>query len=160
MTKKNQLQAQIKTYQLRRDSLRMQHPDWRNGNSAYSKSAKKLSYRIGVWRRKIKRIEIKEAQAQVVADQVCAFMDIPTLWNSTQLFDKKTVEARYLFCKYSIENGLSGCCLYDLLKCHPGTPARLRRKFTKSFTKNKSNKELWGRFKFFLEDWDVYCAAA
>jgi hypothetical protein len=162
MTYKNRIQSMIWEYKRRREVLRSQFGGIPTRNRDYQKRVRGLTHKIEMWCKTLRRIEQRENRIWQMASMVCNFFGLKTLWHSTSpRMTEKMLLARRVFCKYAIENGgagVDGRLLAEFLNCHIDTPARIRRRFTKSFATCDDNREVWHRFKLFSKDYNVLYA--
>jgi hypothetical protein len=164
MTTKNQYERWLNTYIERRKALRLKYPGWNNRHlqdeaskkrrSQYARKVRRLTQRISALKWLIRKASERQEQLWQVAATVCMFFDIETLRHVGNTCKPELVQAKKLFCKAAIEQGINGARLAEFLLLHPDTPAAIRRDFTASFTQRPENRELWHRYQLFSKDYE------
>lgn len=114
------------------------------GNPRYQKAARNIYAKVASWKKCIKRIDARRQVMDVLKWRVYSF---------TGFSPKTDLDSRYLFYKWGMEHNISGVHLSKYLG-YVGrwTAGRMRLRFTRSFPTNPRNRELWHRFKQYMED--------
>lgn len=140
-----QCQKKIHEYTIRREKCRQKysylHPSYisLDGQIRYLRQ------------RKRKLISYREV-LKFVYNSIEEFIGFPPSPGNHGSNKEKNI-ARNIFYKYCMEHGIAGSevSAYIGLKDRD-TAARRRRKFTRSFSTNEYNKEIWDRFLLFIRD--------
>lgn len=112
---------------------------------------KAMSRKIKGWEKQIKNMDEKKAKIIALGNAVAMFTGI-NVKNSNDYVIDGMKEAKSIFYKYGLENGMAGTELEDYVCCREsGQAAKYRRKFNKSFDTIPSNLELFNRFKRYYE---------
>lgn len=139
MTRKNRYQAMVATYEKRRQKVK----------EVYSRRVGKLSYKIKLWKREIRRIEKRHERIEQIATKVEEFTGRRTKNSSPR---RESLLARKLLFKYGLENGVRGVDLAEYVNCDLRNPARSRRTFNKEIGCYNETKDFWLRFKAFMDE--------
>jgi hypothetical protein len=159
---KHDYQKYISTYLQRREIIRKKF-NVINGNSAcieYHEAVKNINKKIQNWRKQIRRIKKREKLIKELDNKIIEFMGA-SVKNTIYKNDKISNISRFIFYKYGLESGINGI----LLSQYVGSKRKElagngRKRFNKSFIKNEYNKEIWYRFKEFINKYDKYKIAA
>lgn len=148
MTRKNKYQALIATYKKRRVELRDEL------SKTYKKRISRMSYKIKLWSREIRRIEEKEKKLDAIAQKIEEFTNV-SVKRSYPKQGKELNRARSWFFKYCLERGSRSIDLAEYTGCKLScTPAKSRKRLNRLITSNSHERELWLRFKSFMDHKD------
>lgn len=113
---------------------------------------KRLTIKINNWRKMERIIEERRIKVIALANHIAYFSGFSIKGSAmSRLPIANTM--RGIFCKWGIENGIRGIILAEYIGYNNRYWAsKTRLTFTRSFTKNKQNKELWERFKLYYQD--------
>lgn len=146
---KNEYRHLIDIYEKRRSELEQQ---LKEATKVYIDRRRKMSVKIKVWKRAIRRIEYREERVRNLALSVREFTGIGVRYSFPSV-GRKVVEARGLFYKYGLESGLRAKDLAAYTGCKGvGTPSRCRRTFTRNMVNSPKLRDLWDRFKIYMKD--------
>jgi hypothetical protein len=146
---KNEYRHLIDIYEQRRADVEKQ---LKEATQAYIERRRRMSLKIKVWKRAIRRIEHREKRVRDLANSVRDFTGIGVRYSFPSV-GRKMVEARGLFYKYGLESGLRAKDLAAYTGCKGvGTPSRCRRTFTRNMVSSPKLRDLWDRFKIYMKD--------
>ncbi len=147
MTRKNRYQALIATYKKRREAAKNEL------KREYQTRIGRMSYKIKIWAREIRRIEERDKKMEIIANKTREFSGY---WvkNSYPAQGKEIVQARRWFFKYCLENKIvRSVDLAEYTGCKLSyTPAKARRALNKVIASDKTEKDLWLRYKAFINN--------
>ena len=151
---KNEYQSNLATYIKRREELRKQF-NWKLGYpmpTGYGDAVNKLTYRINVWRRQIRRIEAKELILHEIAQKVKDYTGMRVhksigvvIGYSRNEITRLTI-ARRIFCKYAIDKGVNGYMVSNFVGAkNKDYASRNRLKLQRNLPKQ------WFEFKKYIQ---------
>lgn len=114
-----------------------------------------LTAKIKTWKRQIKRMEIAEAKVIALGNAIVIFtgMNIKNSGYTGKTYDRLR-QAKSLFYKYGLENDISGKLLREYVGAERDSqPAEYRRNFTRLFETHPEYRELYNRFKIYIEEY-------
>lgn len=151
---KNKLQHHIWIYRQRKEDIRKRYGIV-NGMTApeeYTHAVFNINRKIRSWKHMIRDIDKNNNKLMAVANYLALFYGVNVkncAKNTAPLYRK----ARCLYSKYMLEEGVSATLIAEYMGISRGdSVARLRMKFTKGFTKNKSDRELYHRFLNYMKN--------
>lgn len=140
MKTKNNYQQYICTYIKRRVEFKKK----------YGYASKRIQAKIDIWRKAIRRFEKRELALKKMDAAIRSFLNV-SVFNSTHFRKGMYAKARCLFYKHCLENGIRASDVARYCGCKDiNVPTKRRILFTQSFATNPENKELWHRFKQFI----------
>ena len=117
----------------------------------YEASIKGMELKIKQWRKEMVKAEVISNKTVAIGNLVSTFMgmNVRSSRNST---DPKMEVARCIFFRYCLEEGVPGDYLAEYTGYKDRELASTKRKaFINSFKTTPENKELWMRFKEYVE---------
>jgi len=110
--------------------------------------------KIRSWEKQIRRMDKRHNQLIAIANHLALFSGV-NVKNSIGYTSSKYRQIRGLFSKYCLENGISATLVAEYIGASRGDIVSASRKaFTRSFEKKPMNRELFNRFKLYIEDID------
>lgn len=157
-TTKAGYQRIICEYEKRRDNIRTEFiingiATWNKfeGKELYGKRVKKINHRIKVCKDAIRRILVYENKLRIIDNLIIDYLGVSVVKNKKQ--NKLSQDAKKIFYKHCIESQIPTIRISDYVGLKDNhTPTNSRRIFTRSFSTNKANKELWHRWKKYLKN--------
>lgn len=143
--KRADLYHKIYVYKKRIEALK---PNSVSNGLTYIERKRRLQWRITSWESQIKKIdESKSPAIKNIAEKVGQFIGYSVKGS------KKMAIGRKLFYRWGLENGIQG----SLLSQYTGstrnrTAAEVRIRFIRSLSTNPKDKDLWERFKIFMNE--------
>lgn len=151
---KNVMVSRRHTYISRREAIRKKF-DWKRGMETsleYKRAVRKINYKLSYWTRCMTEIDKRRNQLVAMANYVAYFTGI-NVKESAHIQLHRWREARNIFYKYSLENGISATLAAEYVGASRGdVAARARIAFTRTFEKNPENKQKYMNFKQYIED--------
>lgn len=151
---KHRLQHHVWAYTERREQLRKRF-NISNGMKApekYHRKVKNLNYKINYWTKCMNQIDKKRNQVIAIGNYVAYFTGI-NVKGTVSNQNPRWKEARGLFYKYCLENGISATFVAEYVgACRGDIVARGRINFTKKFSTNPEVKQRWLTFKKYIEE--------
>jgi hypothetical protein len=146
---KSEYRHLIEVYEGRREELEKK---LKETTQSFIDRRRRMSVKIKVWKRAIRRIEQREKKVRDLAQHVREFTGVGVR-HSFPSVGRKVVEARGLFYKYGLESGLRAKDLAAYTGCKGvGTPSRCRRTFTRNMVNSPKLRDLWERFNIYMKD--------
>lgn len=119
-----------------------------------SPSYHRMRHKTDNIRKTIKKLENKTAYIREIDNLMYEFIGHKPSKDSKRGTCLGTMNERYarsIFYKHLIENGISGAVIAKYCNVRRTVPTDSRRRFTRSFTTNKENLEMWRRWRLFLK---------
>lgn len=151
---KDRIVRHVWEYRKRRDKLREIYGviNGRRAPDEYKKKAKKINNKIRQWQHTIKMVERRTNQLIAIANELAYY----TCINVRNSIDKITPEyrkARNIYYKYCLEIGIPATLIAEYVGASRGdVVARGRLSFNRSFEKHPENRELYVRFRDYIND--------
>lgn len=152
---KNQYQQRLFLYNQRRDEVRKKY----SGTPEYAKRVATINQMIWNCNRALKNIEKYEAKLEAIDKLLKEFIG-RSVWKRGSSYDKTVIDAKNVFYRHCMEHRIP--CSYIAKYCglsKSETPAIQRKVFIRSFATNTHNRELWYRWKEYLQREDLAIAA-
>lgn len=117
----------------------------------YRHHMERMKYKIQMWGTAIKRIEKRDKRIVKIDSSLKEFLGF-SVRKSAENDMKELILARDIFCKYAMEHRIEGNFLADYIGYKVKTkPSRDRLRFTRGFEKNPESRDLYKRFKEYME---------
>lgn len=148
------VQHNLYIYEERLAELRDKY-GWINGRKAhplYAIESRNLKRGIRRYKRLIMEIDKRQNQIVGIANMLCIFLG-KNVKNSAQDMSVDMKIARGMYYKYCLEEGICGSVISEYVGAHPNTAAKGRMAFTKSFIAHPERKELYYRWKEYIESY-------
>lgn len=156
MKTKNKYQQSIFTYLERREIYKAKYG---KNSIKYLKLSRNINKRLTVYRAAIKRIEKRDWVIYNLDKCVIEFIG-RSAYKSVNAKEDITILARNLFIKYGMEHNICGIYLAEYVGLkYKQDGSRDRLKFTRTFSSNKHNKEMWHRFQDYMKSTQSKTAA-
>lgn len=161
LSDKNKYQQKISTYRDRRMKRKAKLVEmYGEGQSRKwplkdKEVIKRQSQKISKWREMERFIETRKNKIIALANHVSYFTGINVkdiLKTKNSYKENRSWVARGIFCKWGMENKISGVLLSEYIGGRADSASDIRMRFTRSFVKHKTNKEMWVRFKLYYKD--------
>lgn len=149
---KNIYERKMHVYKARREEHRARF-GVENGKKApegYKLAVANINKKIRSWEHTIDDIEKRRNKTIALANDIALFMGI-TVKNIGASREIRPMLAKFIFCKYGMENGIPGVHLAEYMGINTRQASYLRMSFTKKLGQ-REYKEMWERWKKFLED--------
>jgi hypothetical protein len=152
---KAKLKKNVLEYKRRRNILRER---WGivNGRAVpegYTQAAHNLNTKIKVWKNAMDAIDKRNNQLLAISNAMSLFLGV-NVKNSNLNTAPRWKLGRFIFYKYCLEVGLSATLVAEFTGASTAySISRARRSFTASFANNPSNREMYYRFKTYIEDY-------
>jgi hypothetical protein len=117
----------------------------------YFIESKKIKKSIRRWKRAIMAIDKRSNQVIAIGNHLCYFTGINVKGSAANMEERFRI-ARGIFYKYCLEHNIHGTVVSDYVGSHQNTAAKGRINFTNSFQKHPEKRELYNRFKLYMED--------
>lgn len=153
---KNNYQQRLHVYNERREEARKKY----GGTPEYAKRVEKINSMIWRCNRALKNIEKYEEKLREINSQVREFLGVSVYMVGNCGSNRVLNDAKNVFHRHCMENRIP--CSYIAKFCglkKPETPAVQRKAFIRSFATNTHNRELWYRWKEFLQREELQMAA-
>lgn len=143
MPTRSEYSTMIWIYEKRREEARIKY-----GKKAGATIV--LTKKIKNWKGQITRIDRRNDKIRFIISTVNYYFNVDI---SSTCMDTDHKLARRIYYKYAIEDGINGIYLIDFIgRKEPKLAANSRRNFTKTFKTNKSNREAYHNFKFYIKN--------
>lgn len=152
---RNKLKMRIFEYNKRRTAMKNKKPKRTDILSVKTHERRLENYatKIATWRRTIRRLDRRSNAIIALANHIAYFTAYNVKGSGSKKGSMGIEQAKGLFCKWGMENGIPGISLSEYMGHKDNEMAsRIRMRFTKSFQKKPENKELWDRFKLYYDD--------
>lgn len=151
MRTKNYYQINIIQYKKRRLLLRKKY-NVINGYKPcikYTQKVFKINRKILIWSRQLRKIRARERKIYKIDMLIKSFFGFRVNNAPVNKNRVKHISVMFFY-KYGIESGCNGKDLATYTKVTRRVPAESRMRFTRSFQSTPENKEIWHRFKQFI----------
>lgn len=151
---KNKLQHNIWIYKQRRENIRKRYGviNGMLAPEAYKHSVFNINRKIRSWQHMIRDIDKNNNKLIAVANYLALFCGA-NVKNSVKNTSPQYRVAKAIYAKYMLENGMSATLVAEYMGFSRGdSVARLRMSFTESFKTDAENRELYYRFKNYMEN--------
>lgn len=144
---RNYYQRILYNYNKRREKMKRKIKEKRNNDS---KRLKHISKKIGTWQRQLDRMDDKQREIKKYDEVVRRFIGVSA---KTANNGPEKEMARKLLCKHALENGVrvNAVSIYCGFSNRDDSD-RVRREFNRSFPSDSANRQMWERFKIYLEE--------
>ena len=152
---KNRYQTVLCEYLNRREEMKRKY----GRTSLYAERAKKINLKISICKKALRRIEEKERQLSEINAMIREFLGV-SVWMRSYVSKGIDRDARNIFYRHAIEQGISSYYITKFCGIKKPNRASVQRKvFIRSFATNVHNRELWYRWKEYLQREDLRIAA-
>ncbi len=114
-------------------------------------STKGMEERIEKLEEAMVMVDKEKIRVTALANNLAIFCGINVKNIGVHPHDSKIVQARRIFAKWGLENGIPGKVLWDYMGTNKADLSQLRKNFTRSFSK-PDGKDIWNRWKIFMEE--------
>lgn len=148
-TDRSKLYAKIYIYLERREEMKKRY----KGNSRdYKMATRNIDNKLMTWRRGIKMIDERQNKIIAIANLLCLFMG-ENVKDGVRYTSDKAKLARHIFYKYCLENRIPSTLVADYVGAsRQDVVTRGREAFTRSFQAYPHNREMYNRFKSYIQE--------
>lgn len=119
----------------------------------YNQKVKRINQKIGIWKAQMRVIDTSNIRVMAIGNALSMFLGYNVRGSGERERDKDALVARGIFFKYCLEHGINGKWLRAYTRDERlNTPTDNRIRFTNSFISIPANKELYNKFKVYIEE--------
>ncbi len=148
-TDRSKLYGKIYIYLQRRQEMKERY----KGNSRdYKMAVRNIENKLMTWRRGIKMIDERQNKIIAIANHMCTFMG-ENVKGGIRYTSERHRLARNIFNKYCLENRIPSTLVADYIgAARQDVVTNARDSFTRSFQKHPENRDMYNRFKNYIEE--------
>jgi hypothetical protein len=170
MTTRKQYVTAVNVYEKRRNAIRERldyNPDSsRNAPEGYLEAVSNLNYKIRIWKKAIRRIDVYQVKVRSIDNKLRMFLG-SSVRGARGWIDPNMKLSRNIFVKYCMEHQIPGPYISAYLglgktnsggtpKKYAGYVGDIRMRFTRSFATSPSNREMYHRFLKYIDQVEEY----